>query len=63
MTELMHAEFSINIDYHGENQQSFKSFLELHLIAVYSPTSSHKKYVSGMEDALPSLSDLNEDSM
>ena len=43
MIELMHAEFSINIDYHGEKQQSFKSFLEVHLTVVYSPTSSHKE--------------------
>ena len=43
MTELLHAgELSVNIDHHGEKQQSFKSFLELHLIAVYSPTSSHR---------------------
>ena len=63
MTELMHAEFYINIDYHGEKQQSFKSVLEMHLIVVCSPTSSHKEYFSSMEDALPTLSDLNEASV
>ena len=58
MTELLHeGELSINIDYHGEKQQSFKSVLEMHLIVVYSPTSSHKEYFNGIEDALPTLSD------
>ena len=64
MTELLHAaELSVNIDYHGEKQQSFKSFLELHLTVVYSPASSDKEYFSDMEDALPTLSDLNEASV
>ena len=64
MTEFLHAgDLYVNIDYHGEKQQSFKSFLEMHLIVVYSPTSSHKEYFSSMEDALPTLSDLNEASM
>ena len=64
MTELLHeGELSVNIDHHGEKQQSFKSFLELHLIVVYNPTSSHKEYFGGMEDVLRILSDLNEASV
>ena len=64
MTEFLHAgEFSVNIDYHGEKQHSFKSFLEMHLKVVYNPTYSHKEYSSGMEDALHTLIDLNEASV